>query len=126
MTNLNYLIPWDINPHNNQASTNNAAAGGAAQYHQQRTTATRSYKNNRRGYFYKFHLLSFYYIINIQVLIVRLSGMLVFVFILDVNMNVLVVIDFYVHHLIMSFVLVKMELLKFVLYFPFRYSSFSF
>ncbi|UJR21134.1 hypothetical protein I4U23_024233 [Adineta vaga] len=49
LTNLNHLISWDINPHNNQASTNNPAGGGAAQYHQQRTTATRSYKNNRRG-----------------------------------------------------------------------------
>ncbi|CAF3842401.1 unnamed protein product [Rotaria sordida] len=49
LTNLNHLIPWDINPHNNQTSTTNAAGGGAAQYHQQRTTATRSYKNNRRG-----------------------------------------------------------------------------
>ncbi|CAF4339753.1 unnamed protein product, partial [Rotaria sordida] len=48
LTNLNHLIPWDINPHNNQTSTTNAAGGGAAQYHQQRTTATRSYKNNRR------------------------------------------------------------------------------
>ncbi|CAF3502759.1 unnamed protein product [Adineta steineri] len=52
LTNLNHLIPWDINPHNNQATTNNAGGGGGgggAQYHQQRTTATRSYKNNRRG-----------------------------------------------------------------------------
>ncbi|CAF0990983.1 unnamed protein product [Rotaria sp. Silwood1] len=49
LTSLNHLIPWDINPHNNQTSTTNAAGGGAAQYHQQRTTATRSYKNNRRG-----------------------------------------------------------------------------
>ncbi|CAM4810811.1 unnamed protein product [Rotaria magnacalcarata] len=50
LTGLNHLIPWDINPHNNQASTANAGGGGgAAQYHQQRTTTTRSYKNNRRG-----------------------------------------------------------------------------
>ncbi|CAF2410601.1 unnamed protein product [Rotaria sp. Silwood2] len=54
LTNLNHLIPWDINPHNNQTSAANAAGGGGggggvAQYHQQRTTATRSYKNNRRG-----------------------------------------------------------------------------
>ena len=49
MTNLNHLIPWDINPHNNQASTNNPAGGGAAQYHQQRPPAARSYKHNRRG-----------------------------------------------------------------------------
>jgi hypothetical protein len=47
LTNLNHLIPWDINPYNNQASAANA--GGAAQYHQQRPTGTRSYKNNRRG-----------------------------------------------------------------------------
>jgi hypothetical protein len=57
LTNLNHLIPWDINPHSNQTSTANAAAGGAAQYHQQRTTAIRSYKNNRRGYFLYVNIL---------------------------------------------------------------------
>jgi hypothetical protein len=63
LTNLNHLIPWDINPHNNQTSTTNAAAAGAAQYHQQRTTAVRSYKNNRRGFYYSisFVKISFFF-----------------------------------------------------------------
>jgi hypothetical protein len=56
---LNHLIPWDINPHNNQTSTTNAGGGGAAQYHQQRTTATRSYKNTRRGYFFILSFIKF-------------------------------------------------------------------
>jgi len=49
LSNLNYLIAWEINPHNNQTSAANAAAGGAAQYHQQRPVPIRSYKSNRRG-----------------------------------------------------------------------------
>jgi len=49
LSNLNYLVPWDINPYNNQSSTNNAGAAGPAQYHQQRPNPTRSYKQNRRG-----------------------------------------------------------------------------
>jgi hypothetical protein len=55
LTNLNHLIPWDINPHSNQTSAGNAAAAGAAKYHQQRTTAGRSYKNNRRGFYSTFY-----------------------------------------------------------------------
>ena len=51
LSNLNFLIPWDINPNSNQVSTTNAAAAGAAVQYQNRNNSNRGFKNSRRGLF---------------------------------------------------------------------------